>query len=128
MQGSVNVCLLRNQRKNLCQWLDKRTKGHYIVLLMEASVLRPMRKQWSAGGAHALVRIPTFNGCHKKWCGIVLKELIIHIMKIGRLFILYGASKGWYFEWKKRNNKGNERIEENILYMDFKFLDGKIWI
>ena len=29
---------------------------------------------------------------------------------------------------KKRNNKGNERIEENILYMDFKFLYGKIWI
>ena len=49
-------------------------------------------------------------------------------MKNSRLFILYGASKGWYFEWKKSNNKGNERIEENILYMDFKFLDGKIWI
>ena len=60
--------------------------------------------------------------------GKLVSELIIHIMKNSRLFILYGASKGWYFEWKKRNNKGNERIEENILYMDFKFLDGKIWI
>ena len=49
-------------------------------------------------------------------------------MKNSRLFILYGASKGLDFEWKKRNNEGNERIEENILYMDFKFLDGKIWI
>ena len=58
----------------------------------------------------------------------VLLELIIHIMKNSRLFILYGASKGLYFEWKKRNDKGNERIGENILYMDFKFLDGKIWI
>ena len=29
------------------------------------------------------------------------EELIIHIMKNSRLFILYGASKGWYFEWKK---------------------------
>ena len=28
-------------------------------------------------------------------------ELIIHIMKNSRLFILYGASKGLYFEWKK---------------------------
>ena len=55
-------------------------------------------------------------------------ELIIHLMKNIRLFILDGASKGWYFEWKKSKNRGNERIEENILYMDFKFLDGKIWI
>ena len=54
---------------------------------------------------------------------IGVSELIIHIMKNSRLFILYG-----YFEWKKKNNKGNERIEKNILYMDFKFLDGKIWI
>ena len=29
---------------------------------------------------------------------------------------------------KNRNNKGNKSLEENILYMDFKFLDGKIWI
>ena len=29
---------------------------------------------------------------------------------------------------KNRNNKGNESLEENILYMDFKFLYGQIWI
>ena len=29
---------------------------------------------------------------------------------------------------KSRNNKGNKTKEENILYMDFKFLYGKIWI
>ena len=26
------------------------------------------------------------------------------------------------------NNKGNESLEEYILYMDFKFLYGKFWI
>ena len=29
---------------------------------------------------------------------------------------------------ENRNNKGNESLEENILYMDFKFLYGQIWI
>ena len=33
-----------------------------------------------------------------------------------------------YIFSEERNNKGNERIGENILYKDFKFLDGKIWI
>ena len=36
-----------------------RTKGHYIVPLMETPVLRPMRKQWSLEATHASVRIPT---------------------------------------------------------------------
>ena len=43
-------------------------------------------------------------------------------------FLFYMELPKVYILSEKRNNKGNERIGENILYKDFKFLDGKIWI